>query len=193
MKTNMMRAPLIKSGLVLYFSCCWPTRPAPHPRAACLAPSSAACSPRCRQTARRRTTNAGCSLAWASSATSSPAGARLPTTCPAADIDSIAPIADHVDGLRMMALEPGYDQYRLEDLIDESGDADAEVCSELRAARRTDLALRRVVPRRRTRKARLGPAHPGHHRRRARRLAGRSQQLPGSTAMPDKARASLSI
>ena len=57
----------------------------------------------------------------------------LVASCPTADIASIAPIVDRVDGLRMMALEPGYDQYRLEDLIDESGDADAEICSELSA------------------------------------------------------------
>jgi HD-GYP domain-containing protein (c-di-GMP phosphodiesterase class II) len=51
--------------------------------------------------------------------------------CSSSDTKAIRPVVDRVDGLRLMVLEPGYDQYRLEDLMDVAGEADPEVCTEI--------------------------------------------------------------
>ncbi|MEI7613679.1 MAG: HD domain-containing phosphohydrolase [Betaproteobacteria bacterium] len=46
-------------------------------------------------------------------------------------IDEIAYFAERVESLRMMVLEPGYDQCRLEDLLPQGGQGCSEICHEL--------------------------------------------------------------
>lgn len=48
-----------------------------------------------------------------------------------ADIEDITYLVDRLDGLRMMVLEPGFDQCRLEDLLPMAGGEDTEIRVEL--------------------------------------------------------------
>lgn len=52
-------------------------------------------------------------------------------TCSASELEKLERVVRRVDGLRMMVLEPGYDQYRLDDILDITGEADPDVCTEL--------------------------------------------------------------
>ena len=53
--------------------------------------------------------------------------------CSSAEAMAIEPIVHRLDGMRMMVLEPGYDQCRFADLLDIAGEADPDVCIELTA------------------------------------------------------------
>ena len=57
----------------------------------------------------------------------------LLASCSPAEVTGIRSIARRLDGLRMMVLEPGYDQHRLDDLMDIAGEMDPDVGIELMA------------------------------------------------------------
>ena len=57
----------------------------------------------------------------------------LTANCSSADATAIGSIVNRLDGMRMMILEPGYDQYRFDDLLDIAGEADPDICLELTA------------------------------------------------------------
>lgn len=44
---------------------------------------------------------------------------------------AIASIIDRMDSMRMMVLEPGFDQCRLEDIVNLAGEPDSQICTEL--------------------------------------------------------------
>ena len=56
---------------------------------------------------------------------------ELLKSCSQNELRTIDPIVGRVNGLRMMVLEPGFDQCRLEDLLDVAGEADSDICTEL--------------------------------------------------------------
>ena len=58
---------------------------------------------------------------------------ELMAECSPADAMAIEAIVNRLDGMRMMILEPGYDQYRFDDLLDLAGESDPDVCLELTA------------------------------------------------------------
>ena len=57
----------------------------------------------------------------------------LMADCSSAEAMAIEPIVHRLDGMRMMVLEPGYDQCSFADLLDIAGEADPDVCIELTA------------------------------------------------------------
>jgi HD-GYP domain-containing protein (c-di-GMP phosphodiesterase class II) len=57
----------------------------------------------------------------------------LVANCSSSEAMAIESIVNRLDGMRMMILEPGYDQYRFDDLLDIAGEADPDVCLELTA------------------------------------------------------------
>jgi len=56
---------------------------------------------------------------------------RFYDACTAEQRAAIAPVVDRIVGLRLMVLEPGFDQFHLEDILDLAGESDAEVALEL--------------------------------------------------------------
>lgn len=58
---------------------------------------------------------------------------ELMADCSPADTTAIESIVNRLDGMRMMILEPGCDQYRFDDLLDIAGESDPDVCLELTA------------------------------------------------------------
>lgn len=56
---------------------------------------------------------------------------RFYDDCTAEQRAAIAPIIDRVVGMRLMVLEPGFDQFHLEDILDLAGEGDADVALEL--------------------------------------------------------------
>ena len=58
---------------------------------------------------------------------------ELMAECSPADAMAIEAIVNRLDGMRMMILEPGYDQYCFDDLLDLAGESDPDVCLELTA------------------------------------------------------------
>lgn len=57
----------------------------------------------------------------------------LLATCPPADLETVANVIDRINGLRALVLEPGCDQYHLDDLLDAIGEVDPDICLELSA------------------------------------------------------------
>lgn len=57
----------------------------------------------------------------------------LIAACSPADARAIELIVDRLDGMRLLILEPGYDQCRFDDLLDIAGASDPDVCLELTA------------------------------------------------------------
>ena len=57
----------------------------------------------------------------------------LVANCSSSEAMAIESIVNRLDGMRMMILEPGYDQYHFDDLLDIAGEADPDVCLELTA------------------------------------------------------------
>ena len=57
----------------------------------------------------------------------------LIAACSPADARAIGLIVDRLDGMRLLILEPGYDQCRFDDLLDIAGESDPDVCLELTA------------------------------------------------------------
>lgn len=51
--------------------------------------------------------------------------------CQPSDLEAIEPVVNRLNGLRMMVLEPCFDQCRLEDVLGDGGVADPQVCTEL--------------------------------------------------------------
>lgn len=87
----------------------------------------------------------------------------LLTSCSSSEVNELRSIVDRLDGLRMMVLEPGYDQYHLDDLLSISGDPNSDIAIELnalldeltwhfdavcRAVERDQRVLGRVIPER---------------------------------------------
>lgn len=56
---------------------------------------------------------------------------HLAAHCSGSQKQSMQPVADRINGLRMMVLEPGYDQYELGRILDATGEADPDICTEL--------------------------------------------------------------
>lgn len=56
---------------------------------------------------------------------------ELLKSCSQNDLKTIDTVLVRVNGLRMMVLEPGFDQCQLEDLLDTAGEADPDICTEL--------------------------------------------------------------
>ena len=54
-------------------------------------------------------------------------------TCQASDLEAIEPVVNRLDSLRMMVLEPGFDQCHLEGILSIGGVPDPQICTELTA------------------------------------------------------------